>query len=167
MILQNEELLNYKFNIKEQHNFDVLLGFSYIRTSMNSMYGWGKGSPSDKIHYVLDGFPLTKEIGSETLAMQRYNSNFEEKIQVSTFGRLAYNFRQKYLTEFTFRRDGSSVFGEDVRWANFPSIAVGWSFSEENFMENLWWLSYGKIRVSWGTSGQEFNQLIWRMELTG
>lgn len=158
MILQNEELLSYKFNIKEQHNFDMLLGFSYIRTSMNSMYGLGKGSPSDKIHYVLDGFPLTKEIGSETLAMQKYNSNFEEKIQVSTFGRLAYNFRQKYLTEFTFRRDGSSVFGEDVRWANFPSIAVGWSFSEENFMENLWWLSYGKIRVSWGTSGQEFNQ---------
>ena len=62
------------------------------------------------------------------------------------------------MTEFTLRRDGSSVFGEDVRWATFPSVAVGWAFSEEQFMDKLWWLSYGKIRASWGTSGQEFNQ---------
>ncbi|MBS7156135.1 MAG: SusC/RagA family TonB-linked outer membrane protein [Sanguibacteroides justesenii] len=156
MILQNEELLSYKFNIKERHNFDLLFGFSYIRTSKNSMYGSGEGSPSDKIHYVLSGFNTTYTKAGEIVSLQKYNSNFEEKIQVSGFGRIAYNFRQKYLTEVTLRRDGSSVFGEDVRWATFPSVAVGWAFSEEKFMDRLWWLSYGKIRASWGTSGQEF-----------
>ena len=158
MILQNEELLSYRFSLKEQHNFDLLFGFSYIRTSMNSLYGSGKGSPSDKIHYVVDGFPTKQTIAGEVTPLQKYSSNFEEKIQVSGFGRIAYNFKQKYLTEFTLRRDGSSVFGEDVRWATFPSVAVGWAFSEEQFMDKLWWLSYGKIRASWGTSGQEFNQ---------
>ena len=58
MILQNEELLSYRFSLKEQHNFDLLFGFSYIRTSMNSLYGSGKGSPSDKtVSYThLDGY---------------------------------------------------------------------------------------------------------------
>ena len=102
------------------------------------------------------GSRQNETIAGEVTPLQKYSSNFEEKIQVSGFGRIAYNFKQKYLTEFTLRRDGSSVFGEDVRWATFPSVAVGWAFSEEQFMDKLWWLSYGKIRASWGTSGQEF-----------
>lgn len=88
--------------------------------------------------------------------MKTFFSSFKEKVMVSYFGRLAYNFDQKYLMEFTLRRDGSSTFGEDVRWATFPSIALGWNFSDESFMKNFWWLSHGKLRGSWGTSGQVF-----------
>ena len=75
---------------------------------------------------------------------------------VSYFGRLGYNYKQRYLLEFTFRRDGSSTFGEGNRWANFPSVAVGWSFSEEPFIKRLTgsWLNWGKIRGSYGKSGQ-------------
>lgn len=156
MMFQNEELVNYNFNLKEKHFFDILAGFSCSRTSLTLWTGSGKGSPSNKIYYVLAQFPKVAEIGTETRAMQSYLSNFEEKREISAFGRIAYNYRQKYLTELTLRRDGSSVFGEDVRWATFPSVAFGWAFSEENFLSNLWWLSYGKIRVSWGTSGQQF-----------
>ena len=50
---------------------------------------------------------------------------------LSYFGRLAYNYNKKYLTEFMIRRDGSSVI-PDMRWATFPSVAVGWAFSEES-----------------------------------
>ena len=78
---------------------------------------------------------------------------------LSYFGRAAYNYKKKYLFEFTLRRDGSSVFGEDVRWATFPSVAVGWAFSEEPFFKK-WWLSYAKIRASWGTSGQQFQDAL-------
>lgn len=88
--------------------------------------------------------------------MKDYKSDFEESIMLSYFGRLAYNYNKKYLTEFTIRRDGSSVFGENVRWATFPSVAVGWAFSEESFMDRFWWLSYGKIRASWGKQGKAF-----------
>ena len=76
----------------------------------------------------------------------------------SYFGRLTYNYKEKYLFEATLRRDGSSVFGEDVRWATFPSIALGWTFSDEEFMKPFYWLSFGKIRASWGISGQKFSQ---------
>lgn len=134
---------------------EILLGLSYLREAKDQFSGSGKGSPSDKIHYVLDGFPTTYEEYGSVKSLQAYRSNFEEKIMLSYFGRAVYNYKKKYLFEFTLRRDGSSVFGEDVRWATFPSVAVGWAFSEEPFFRK-WWLSYAKIRASWGTSGQQF-----------
>lgn len=157
MNFQNEDLLYYNFTLNENHNFDLLAGFSYTRKATDMMGGSGKGSPSDKIHYVPTGFDdLGTNASGNTIALQSYTSDFQEQLMLSYFGRVAYNYRQKYLMEFTFRRDGSSTFGEKHRWANFPSIAVGWTFSEENFMKDLWWLSYGKLRGSWGTSGQTF-----------
>ena len=134
---------------------EILLGLSYLREAKDQFSGSGKGSPSDKIHYVLDGFPTTYEEYGSVKSLQAYRSNFEEKIMLSYFGRAVYNYKKKYLFEFTLRRDGASVFGEDVRWATFPSVAVGWAFSEEPFFKK-WWLSYAKIRASWGTSGQQF-----------
>lgn len=156
MLFQTEELLHYNFSLKERHNFDWLFGFSYMRETSNALKGSGKGAPSNYIHYVVDGMPNLKDLNGITTAMQSFNSDFKESIMVSYFGRLAYNFDRKYLMEVTLRRDGSSVFGKNVRWATFPSIALGWNFSDEAFMKNFWWLSHGKIRGSWGTSGQTF-----------
>lgn len=155
-MFSNENLLTYNKTYRENHNLELLLGLSYLRESKNTMMGEGKGAPSDNIHYVLDGFPTIYESYGRVEALQAYRSDFTEKIMLSYFGRLAYNYKKKYLFEYTLRRDGSSVFGEDVRWATFPSVAAGWAFSEEPFMKNLWWLSFGKIRASWGTSGQQF-----------
>lgn len=155
-MFNNENLLNYNLTYKERHNLDVLLGLSYLREAKDAVMGSGMGGPSDQLHYVQEGFPLLKEINGVITAMQEYKSNFDEKVMLSYFGRLVYNFDKKYLFEYTLRRDGSSVFGEDVRWATFPSVAVGWAFSEEKFMDRLWWLNFGKIRASWGTSGQQF-----------
>ena len=158
MMLQNENLLHYKFSLRERHNFDWLFGFSYTRDSQNRMNGRAKGAPSDYIHYAVDGMPSIKDLGGTLTAMQSFVSDYYEKIMVSYFGRVAYNFDQKYLMEFTLRRDGSSVFGKDVRWATFPSVALGWNFSDEAFMKNFWWLNHGKLRGSWGTSGQVFQK---------
>ena len=154
-LFSNENLLVYNKSIRNNHNMEILLGLSYLREAKDQFSGSGKGSPSDKIHYVLNGFPTTFEEYGSVKSLQAYRSNFEEKIMLSYFGRAAYNYKKKYLFEFTLRRDGSSVFGEDVRWATFPSVAVGWAFSEEPFFKK-WWLSYAKIRASWGTSGQQF-----------
>ena len=157
MLFQTEELLHYNFTLRERHNFDWLVGFSYTRESKNNLQGAGKGAPSNYIHYVVTGMPVMKELDGIPTNMQTFISGFEEKKMVSAFGRLAYNFDKKYLMEFTLRRDGSSVFGKDVRWATFPSIALGWNFSDESFMKDFWWLSHGKIRGSWGKSGQTFS----------
>ena len=163
----NENLLSYKLKIKQEHNFDVLLGLSFQKDQAYKNDGKGINGPNDLIHYVQGtwggngGLNDYADASSETRDYRsafNFTSDFEEERMNSYFGRLSYNYKEKYLFETTIRRDGSSVFGEQVRWATFPSVAVGWAFSEEPFMKRFYWLSFGKIRASWGTSGQKFSQ---------
>lgn len=158
MLLSNENLLNYVFSIKDVHNFDLLAGLAFDRSKNWSMGGHGLGGPSDMIEYVGSGFPdlYYSRVSDDYRAMQSYSSDFSETSMVSYFGRIAYNYDKKYLIEGTVRRDGSSVFGADVRWATFPSVALGWAFSEENFMRWAWWMDFAKIRASWGRTGSQF-----------
>lgn len=158
LLVSNENLLTYTFSIKEKHNFDLLLGLAYDASKSWSNSGSGSGGPSDNIWYVGSGFPdlIYDPKIDDYRAMKDYKSDFTETVMVSYFGRLAYNYDKKYLTEITVRRDGSSVFGAENRWATFPSVALGWAFSDEPFMKWAWWLNFGKIRASWGRSGSQF-----------
>ena len=161
----NENLLTYSFNYLDKHNFKVMLGLSFQKDQSFNNEGTGKNGPNDKIHYVGTGwggnYGLNNTGTDENPFYEsafEYSSSFSEERMNSYFGRLTYNFKEKYLIEATIRRDGSSVFGEDVRWATFPAVAVGWVFSDEDFMKPFYWLSFGKVRASWGTSGQKFGQ---------
>ena len=158
MLLSNENLLSYVFSLDEVHNFDLLFGLAYDGSKSWSNSGHGLRGPSDRIEYVGSGFPdlVYDPKVDDYRAMKDYSSNFSETAMVSYFGRLAYNYDKKYLLEVTVRRDGSSLFGADVRWATFPSVAAGWAFSTERFMKWAWWLNYGKVRASWGRSGSQF-----------
>lgn len=160
--LQNENLLTYDFKIRNNHNFALLLGLAFEKNQYFENKGSGTGGPDDHTQYVNGQWGSsngTLDYGGDLVASAfTYKSNFEEERLNSYFGRLTYNFQEKYMFEATIRRDGSSVFGEKVRWATFPSLAVGWAFSQENFMKSLYWLSFAKIRVSWGKSGQKFGQ---------
>ncbi len=83
-------------------------------------------------------------------------SNFEVESGVnSVFGRLFYNFQEKYLVTFTVRRDGSSKFGADRRWGTFPAASAAWRVTEESFMPTIPWLSSMKIRAGYGISGSD------------
>ncbi len=74
----------------------------------------------------------------------------------SLFGRASYNYAERYMAEFTIRRDGSSNFGPENRYAIFPSVSFGWNISNEAFMQNTQdWLSVLKLRASWGKNGNE------------
>lgn len=74
----------------------------------------------------------------------------------SIFGRATYNIQNKYITNLTFRRDGSSRFGPNNRFGNFGSAAAAWVFSEENFIKNkISWFSFGKLRGSYGIVGSD------------
>lgn len=75
--------------------------------------------------------------------------------RASFFGRVNYNYDNRYLLQATFRYDGSSKFGKDNRWACFPSIALGWRISEEEFFPKDGVLNNLKFRVSWGRLGNE------------
>lgn len=165
LTILNENLLTYTFNYLDKHHFNIMLGLSFQKDQSFKNKGKGINGPNDKIHYVGSGWGGANGLnntGTEEdpyyVAAFEYSSGFSEERMNSYFGRLTYNYKEKYLFEATLRRDGSSVFGEDVRWATFPSIAVGWTFSDEKFMKRFYWLSFGKVRASWGVSGQKFSQ---------
>ena len=71
------------------------------------------------------------------------------------FGRFNYQYRNRYILNFTGRRDGSSRFGPDKRFANFGAIGAAWLFSKENFLKDSKWLSFGKLRGSYGVTGSD------------
>lgn len=78
-----------------------------------------------------------------------------EKSNASFISRVTYAYQDKYLLTANFRRDGSSAFGPNKRWGNFPSVSVGWRVSEEQFFDNVSFLSDLKLRVGWGLVGND------------
>ena len=130
-----------------KHDLSVMVGYE-------DYYAFWENLNASRDQYELTGYPYL-DIGPKTY---RDNSgNAEEYAYRSLFGRVTYNYDNRYLLQANFRRDGSSRFAPESRWANFPSFSAGWILSEEQFMKNLnWdWLSYLKLRGSWGTLGNE------------
>ena len=79
----------------------------------------------------------------------------------SFFGRVTYNYKEKYLADFTARYDGSSKFAKGNRWAFFPAVSIGWRLDKENWMRNISWIDILKLR---GSVGQMGNQAIGNYE---
>ena len=161
LMVLNEDIVSYRRTFREDHNLNVMAGFSYEYNQMEYNGGSAENSPSDKIYYAPSGMPdlgYVDQWGTEVaVAFQHYESDMTEKKLISFFGRAEYNYKQKYLLTASIRWDGSSVFGKDCRWGTFPSVAAGWTFSEERLLkENVGWLSFGKLRASWGRSGKQF-----------
>lgn len=79
---------------------------------------------------------------------------------VSFFGKANYNYADKYMASFTIRRDGSSRFGKNNRYATFPSVSAGWRINQESFLKKASWIDDLKLRASWGQTGnQEIDNL--------
>lgn len=159
MMILNENLINYSFELSAGHSFELMLGQSYQYDTYNYIGGQAENGPSDLVQYATKyGWPnLITESNGEVRALKNFQSDFTEKKMASLFGRINYNYKQKYMLTATIRRDGSSVFGSNVRWATFPSVAVAWNFFEEGFMQGLNFLDFGKIRASYGLSGNQFS----------
>jgi len=126
------------------HNIGVLAGYEteyYIR---KTVYSAGKGYDvpfSDELDIAAENFG--------------YGSSTTETSMVSYFSRLNYSINDKYYLSGSFRRDGSSRFGPESRWANFWSASGSWRINEEAFMESLTFLDDLKIRASYGTNGNQ------------
>ena len=156
-MLLNENLLTYKRVFGEKHSVDFLAGLSFQVDEAQSLSAWGRGSSSDLIHYI--SWTGNVYDTKDTRVLKDALSDKSRSTMVGVFGRLNYNFMQKYYLSFTLRRDASSKFGEKVRWGTFPSYALAWTFSEEGFMDfTRGFLDYGKLRVSYGKSGRQFDQ---------
>jgi len=130
-----------------KHNLTVLAGTSFRDRSLEQLEAKGIG------------FPNGPGIGEESYFLDLANSidvsgvgdNGVRQYFFSYFGRVAYNFDNKYLLYGTFRADGTSKYQE--KWGYFPTVGVGWVISEESFMENNGVFDFLKIRASWGELG--------------
>ncbi len=149
---QFDNTLSYDFRVAKDHSFSVMAGTTAINTKGSGLSGsnWDL-RVADLDHAYLD---VAQNRAAESDHLSASGGPFEDAL-LSYFGRLQYNFQEKYLFNATFRADGSSKFAPDHRWGYFPSVSAGWIASRESFMQNLRWLSFFKLRASWGRVGNQ------------
>ncbi|WP_297089727.1 TonB-dependent receptor [uncultured Draconibacterium sp.] len=129
----------------EQHNFTALAGYEQIDYKSNNFNAYRENFPFVD-YMVLDN--------GSVINMNNGGTGYEWALR-SYFGRLNYNFNEKYLVEANVRYDGSSRFSEGNKYGVFPSFSFGWRISEENFMSNVDWMDNLKFRASWGQLGNQ------------
>jgi TonB-linked SusC/RagA family outer membrane protein len=142
LAIENYLTYNWKNDI---HNLTVMAGNSVSRGFGNWSNAAGNDFPGDNIRDI----SLTKDPAART-GSGAYNL---ESRGLSFFGRFQYSLKDRYILTGTMRRDGSSNFGADNRWGNFPSLAAAWRISEENFMKTIPAISNLKLRLGWGQTG--------------
>src|SRR5699024_5793714 len=139
--------LTYEQSFKDVHNLTVLLGTEAYKNKGKNL----SASTQDFFSFDPDFTNLTTGSGTKTNNSSRY-----EDALFSLFGRVDYNYDNRYLFSGTLRRDGSSKFLEN-QWGLFPAASVGWHITEEAFFPETSWLSDLKIRAGFGVMGNQLN----------
>lgn len=144
-----EHYLTYDFNLN-RHNFNILGGFSYQKFKFSGTY-YGVRNIAEQ------GSGISPELnpgysGDVFIPSPGYAQ--ENELQ-SYFGRVNYNFDKKYLLTASIRADGSTRFGQNNKYGYFPSVAVGWTISNENFLQDSQIVNELKLRGSWGQTGNQ------------
>jgi TonB-linked SusC/RagA family outer membrane protein len=135
-----DALLTYAKAIGD-HSFDAMLGYTAQKETYRYMYGSGSKYPDDDI--LIFQRAENKDL----------QSDLWDWSLLAYFARASYNYKDKYLMSASFRREGSSRFGANNKWGDFPSVSLGWRLSEEPFMPKLSWLGNLKLRGSYGVTG--------------
>ncbi|WP_262245505.1 SusC/RagA family TonB-linked outer membrane protein [Parapedobacter soli] len=135
--------LRFDESFAETHNFSALLGYEAIAFKTE-----GFGAQGTDLSANLPILSLADPASIAPIDIAN-----AQRTSLSFFGRINYNYDERYLLEANIRRDGSSRFMAGKRWGTFPSIAAGWVVSKESFLSSVDWLDLLKIRGSWGLLG--------------
>ncbi len=144
-----ETYANYQANIGDDHRLGFMAGYSWEESNQDDGFGLTvKDFYNDNLKYYdltfankIDGIDAVESGNLSTLRM------------ISFYGRANYSFADKYSLQATLRRDGSSAFGKNNRWATFPSVSAAWRLSEENFIKKLNVFDNLSLHVGYGVSG--------------
>jgi len=139
-----EPQLNYKHTFND-HEIDILVGATYQERQNAELRVLGYGFQSNSLITNLTAATTITVVNDEKTAY-RY---------AALFGRINYKYRDRYILNLTGRRDGSSRFGPENRFANFAAAGAAWLFSEEDFLKENGWFSFGKLRASYGITGSD------------
>jgi TonB-linked SusC/RagA family outer membrane protein len=133
--------------VKGKHNASAMIGTTAEEQNWSYVSGYREGLPNNS--------DAMREIDGATGTVQKAYGNKTRNSIVSYISRVTYNYDNRYLFTGTFRRDGSSKFLENNKWATFPSASVAWRFSNEEFMKKIQFLSDGKLYAGWGNVGNQ------------
>lgn len=131
-----------------KHSVNALVGYNYEDNTTSSMSMTNYDFPTDEYTYnkMEAGYALKR--GEASMSSQKYSDKL-----IGLFVRVSYNYDDRYLFMFSMRREGSSKFGANHKWGNFPGISVGWRINQEKFMQNFKWLDNLKLRAGYGITG--------------
>ena len=136
-------VINYNKSFSDKHNFVVTGIQSFQYDNFKNVNLRGYNLPTDDIH-VVQGVAQKDLYGS---------TDMRKSGMLSYMGQFAYDYKEKYLFQASWRADASSRFGKDTKWGYFPSVSAGWLLSEESFFKGLEFVDFLKFRGSWGRSG--------------
>ena len=162
--IQYESTLQYS-NKFGQHSIQAVAGYAYQELGYNgsSMYNYGYDVDFFGANNIGAGSALKN--GQASISSSRESSKY-----IAFFGRVMYNYAEKYLASLSLRHDGSSRFGVNNKWATFPSVSLGWRISQEEFIKDIQWIDELKLRAGFGMTGnQDFSnyQSIMRVKPDG
>lgn len=144
--LLSENTISYLKTIAGKHNISAVAGFTYQNFLNTSLGGSGVGFLSDVTETYNLGSANTPGIPS---------SGYSHSTLLSYLGRVNYSYNSKYLATLSMRADGSSKYSEGGKWGYFPSAALAWRISDEEFLKNIPAISDLKVRASWGRTGSQ------------
>lgn len=159
-----EWLTNYNTRIADKHNIKAMVGYSYQYSQYQGFSVENKDFPNDGLGADNIGSgELAKEEGEVLMSSYKNDAKL-----ISFFGRVSYDFDGKYLFTASLRHEGSSKFGTNHKWGDFPAVSAGWRISQESFMEGIEWINDLKIRGDYGVTGnQDFGSYKSLSTMTG
>jgi TonB-linked SusC/RagA family outer membrane protein len=147
--MQFESTLDYATTLGK-NSLQVVGGYSYQESVYNNSYMINSDFDFDL--YGADNIGAGAALGLGKATMSSYK---ESNKLIAFFGRVMYNFNDKYLASVSYRREGSSRFGENNKWGDFPAVSFGWRINNEGFMNNINWMNDLKLRVGYGVTGNQ------------
>ncbi len=158
-----EWLTNYTGTFGK-HNVKGMAGYSYQYSQYEGLNNENKDFPNDGLTYNNMGTgEYAKEEGKVLMGSYKNDAKL-----IAFFGRVSYDFDGKYMFTASLRHEGSSKFGVDNKWGNFPAVSAGWRISQESFMKDIKWINDLKLRADYGVTGnQEFGSYNSLNTMTG
>lgn len=142
---QTSNTVNYNFDLNQVHKFTAMVGQEYV-------YSWNRFVEASASNFPNDDIGLNDLSLGATPGTPKSGVNYDNKL-LSFFGRINYNYKDKYLLSASLRADGSSKFGENNKWGFFPAVSAAWRMIDEEFIKQLDMFSDLKLRIGYGTAG--------------